>query len=83
VAIQRRDVRWVDRENGVKRFERTRALERMPPAEHFVEHHAKSKQIGAPVDPLAFDLLRSHVARGPGDNAGHRVAGRGRLIVDR
>src|SRR5262245_52891900 len=67
----------------MKRLERARTPERMAPADHFVEHHAKRKQIGTPVNVLAFHLLRRHVARGSDDGPGDRLARRGRLIVDR
>jgi hypothetical protein len=55
----------------------------MTAADHFVEHHSKRKQVGTRIDLLAFDLFGSHVAGGSDDHAGHRVADRRLLVVDR
>ena len=38
--------------------------------DHFVEHGAESKNVGAGIDGSATDLLGSHIAGGAHDNSG-------------
>ena len=62
--VHRGQIRRVDRENRMKRFERAGASERMSPAEHLVQHHTQREEVGARIDVLAVHLFGRHVACG-------------------
>ena len=51
------------------------ALNGRAAGEHFVEHGAEREDIGASIDGLAADLLRSHVPGSAGDERSQRLAG--------
>ena len=73
LRVDGRQVRWIDGQDGVKRFKYVRLAERVLPAEHLVERHAERKEIGASIDLLALHLLRRHVAGCAEDDAGDRA----------
>ena len=59
------------------------ALERWPPGQQFVEHHAEAVQVGAAVHLERIDLLRAHVGRRTDQHAGLGQPRRRRVLLAR
>ncbi len=76
VWISTQKIGRIRHENRMKRFERTCALERPLPAEHFIQDYAQGKEVAACIYVVPSHLFWRHVAGDAEDDTAHGVAWR-------
>jgi hypothetical protein len=66
--------RWVGRQERGDHARLTRALERFPACDHFIEDRAEREDVGSCVHLVAFELFGRHVRQRSDDEAQVRLA---------